>query len=148
MRWAVVILGCLGFAGATQAAERWPEGPCRNVQQQESYLVKEHAKYFATAEKTAAAADLATRRLYLLVLLGTYCGVDVRAKIARDRAAMDVHLAQLKSEANAKPRYLPPLPLPPDIPDITVDLTIDQPPRTLNCTTLKLDRDLATTNCN
>ena len=39
MRWAVVILGCLGFAGATQAAERWPEGPCRDVQQQESYLV-------------------------------------------------------------------------------------------------------------
>jgi len=68
-------------------------------------------------------AALALARNDVLLMLQERCGVDVKAKMAADDAA--------SRTADAAPAAVPPA-------------VVKQH---MNCVTLKLDRDLATTNC-
>jgi hypothetical protein len=100
-------------AAAAQAAERWPDGPCRDLQNYERSLDK----------LPGAPSDKALQKVPLLILEGSHCGIDVDAKLA---AASNV--------AQARPA---PVGVVPDL----------RAKRHTDCTTLRIDRDLATTQC-
>jgi len=160
MRW--LVLGFAGFVivGSAQADERltndrWPDGPCRDVQQLEALTVKLHKETFgASAKTTQARAFLGLYRRHLLVLLGSHCGVDIQAKMAKDQAAMDADAARRETTtAASQPRGGPPLPSiwldEPPVPSVSLDdFVTERPQATFNCTTLRLDSELSTTNCN
>jgi hypothetical protein len=162
MKRYALILGFVGFivVGPAQADkqlsnERWPDGPCKDVQQLEAYVVKSHHKGSgALSESTQRRAFLGVFRRNLLVLLGLHCGVNIQTKLAKDQAAWDADIARMEADvAVSPPRGRAPTPnigsVGPPPPDVGLDsLVIERPQRTLNCMTLKLDSDLSTTNCN
>jgi hypothetical protein len=135
--------------------ERWPDGPCRDVQQLEAIVVKKQKEKFVAPSKTIQAnAFLGVFRRNLLVLLGLHCGVNIQAKLTKDRAAWDADIARMEADvAVSPPGRRAPTPnigsYGPPPPDVGLDsLVIERPQRALNCVTLKLDSDLSTTNCN
>ena len=159
MRWLVLVFVGFMVAGPARAEEqlsneRWPDGPCRDVQQLEAVVVKMHKETFGASSKTTPAkAFLGAYRRNLLILLGLHCGVNIQAKMAKDQAAMNADVARTETDAAvSQPRGRPTLPNVLPLPDLGLDnLTIDPPQtpqRTLNCVTLKLSSDLSTTNCN
>jgi hypothetical protein len=162
MKRYALVLGFVGFiiVGPAQAdeqlsGERWPDGPCEDVQQLEVYVVKLHNKgRVAYTKTTQAKAFLGVYRRNLLVLLGLHCGVNIQAKLAKDQASWDADIARLQADvAVIPPRGRAPAPntgsYRPPPPDVGLDsLDVERPQRTLNCMTLKLDSDLSTTNCN
>jgi hypothetical protein len=50
------------MVGTAQAGERWPTGPCSDVQRAVAYLEKTQAESYAAVEKTQSALDLAISR--------------------------------------------------------------------------------------
>lgn len=160
MRWLVLVFVGFMVAGPARAGdqlsnERWPDGPCMDVQQLEAVVVKMHKDTFGVNSKTTPAkAYLGTYRRNLLILLGLHCGVNIQTTIAKDQAAMDADIARKEVEAAvSQSRGRAPAPTigaygPPPYDRGLDSLVIESPQRTLNCMTLKLDSDLSTTNCN
>jgi hypothetical protein len=160
MRW--LVLGFVGFmvtwpaqADEQLSNERWPDGPCKDIQQLEAYVVKSHNKgSVAFSKTTQGKAFLGVYRRTLLVLMGLHCGVNIQTKLAKDQAAMDADIARMEADAavsQTRGRTPPPNigAYGPPPPDVGLDsLVIERPQRTLNCMTLKLDSDLSATNCN
>jgi hypothetical protein len=103
MRWLILGFVALMLFGPAQAGDRWPQKPCDDVRQAEANFVKQHAIYFASVEKTRAAAVLATDRQELLLLLRDHCGENVQAKIDSDLAALKTDLARAESKPPRKP---------------------------------------------
>ncbi len=103
----------------------WPTDVCRAIKKTEAWTVERYAN---------APVARARARGPLLALLRDNCGVDISAKERADNQAL---AARPKQQQQPVAR----------LPDIDSEPLFLQPHRSTNCTTLMLDRDLATTNC-
>jgi hypothetical protein len=88
----IVVAASIGFAGSAQAADRWPPNVCSEI------AAKEHA-----AQDLGEAAHTAIARMMLLPMLRDHCGLDIRARVKADTAALDawVETAQRRARLPA-----------------------------------------------
>jgi hypothetical protein len=86
------------------------------------------AKYEQDDEKIygGSARNLAIVRTDLLLMLRDHCGIDTTPQMKADVAAIDAHVARRKAAGGGGTSTV----------------------RPMNCTTLRLDRDMSTTTCN
>jgi hypothetical protein len=78
MKKILIVLGCYGFmVGSAQAGERWPPGPCADV-----------ARVRVVLEKDRPPPEKAMVRLGVLLIQREHCGIDVKADMDADFAAL------------------------------------------------------------
>lgn len=129
MKWISVLGFCGVMVSSAVAGERWPDGPCADVAQ----LRADFEKNFRNAVTKANA------RLGLLLLQRNNCGVDITSEVAADKAARQREIdATVASGARLREQRPRPMPEPETRPAARPSM---------NCTTIKLDDDMSTTNC-